>query len=158
MAVQVERPWDWMVKIVWESIEKEHLTSFLAQNNPFHLMAKILLIIAFLIKKNRWPLDHSLGFHSCPTQTSFKSPSPSPKNNHFKSRRPLDFDHSMKGREAELLVSCNLIRANGRPLDHSVKCPWEREKEKKRKRERDGKWTIDAGPKNRYRHWGMLIS
>jgi hypothetical protein len=32
-------------------------------------------------------------------------------------QRPLDFGHSVKGREAELLVSCNLICGNRQPLD-----------------------------------------
>jgi hypothetical protein len=63
-------------------------------------MAKILSMIDFFMKKNQWPLDHNLGFHSCPTQTSFESPSPSSKSSYFKSRRPLDFDLSVKGWEA----------------------------------------------------------
>jgi hypothetical protein len=90
---------------------------FLAQNNPSNLKAKILSMIDYLMKRNRRPLDHSLGFHSCPTQTSFKSPSPFSKSNHFKMRRSLDFGHSVKGREAELVVSCNLIGGNRWPLD-----------------------------------------
>jgi hypothetical protein len=61
------------------------------------------------MKKNQRPLDHSLGFHSCLTQTSFESPSPSSENHHLKLRRPLDFGLSVKGREAKLLVSCNVI-------------------------------------------------
>jgi hypothetical protein len=64
------------------------------------------------MKKNRQPLDHSLGFHSQPTQTSFESPSPSLESNHFKLRWPLDFGHSVKGQETELMVSCNLIGEN----------------------------------------------
>jgi hypothetical protein len=32
-------------------------------------------------EKNQRPLDHSLGFHLCPTQTFFKSPSPWSKSN-----------------------------------------------------------------------------
>jgi hypothetical protein len=90
---------------------------FLAQNNPSNLTAKTLSIIEFLITRNRRPLDHNLGFHSRPTQTSFESESPSSKSSHFKLRQPLDFGHSVKGREAELLVSCNLIGGNRRPLD-----------------------------------------
>ena len=88
-------------------------------------MAKILSMIDYLMKRNRRPLDHNLGFHSRPTQTSFESLSPSSKSNHFKMRRPLDFGHSVKGREAELLVSCNLIGGNQWPLDlgHSVNRP-----------------------------------
>jgi hypothetical protein len=78
-------------------------------------------MIDLLMKKNRRPLDHSLGFHFRPTQTSFESPSPSSKSNHFKLRQPLDFGHSVKGREAELLVSCNLIGGNQRPLDFQPK-------------------------------------
>jgi hypothetical protein len=35
-------------------------------------MAKILSMIDFFKKENRQPLDHSLGFHSYPTQTSFR--------------------------------------------------------------------------------------
>jgi hypothetical protein len=42
----------------------EHPTLFLAQNNPFNPMAKILSMIHFLMKKHRQPLDQSLGFHS----------------------------------------------------------------------------------------------
>jgi hypothetical protein len=80
-------------------------------------MAKILSMIDYLMKRNRRPLYHSLGFHSRPTQTSFESLSPSSKSNYFKMRRPLDFGHSVKGQEAELLVSCNLIGGNRRPLD-----------------------------------------
>jgi hypothetical protein len=82
-------------------------------------MAKILSIIDFLMKKNRWPLDHNLGFHSRPTQTPLESPSPSSNDKHFKLRRPLDFGHSVKGREADFLVSCNFIQLGGnrRPLD-----------------------------------------
>jgi hypothetical protein len=95
----------------------EHATLFLAQNNPSNLTAKILSMIDYLMKKNRRPLNHSLGFHSRPTQTSFESPSPSSKSNHFKMRQTLDFGHSVKGREAKLLVSCNLIGENRRPLD-----------------------------------------
>jgi hypothetical protein len=74
-------------------------------------------MIDFLMKNNRRPLDHSLGFHSRPTQTSFESPSPSSMSNHFKLRRPLDFGHSVKSREAELLVSCNSIGGSRWPLD-----------------------------------------
>jgi hypothetical protein len=74
-------------------------------------------MIDYLMKRNRRPLDHSLGVHSRPTQTFFESPSPSSKSSHFKMRQPLDFGHSVKGREAELLVSCNLIGGNRRPLD-----------------------------------------
>jgi hypothetical protein len=80
-------------------------------------MAKILSMIDYLMKRNQWPLDHSLGFHSRPTQTSFESPSPFSKSNDFKMRRPLDFGNSVKGREDELLVSCNVIGGNRRPLD-----------------------------------------
>jgi len=69
------------------------------------------------MKKKRQPLDHSLGFHSRPTHTSFESLSPSSKSDHFKLRWPLDFGHSVKGREAELLVSCDLIGGNRQPLD-----------------------------------------
>jgi hypothetical protein len=72
---------------------KEHATLFLAQNNPSNLMAKILSMIDYLMKRNRRPLDHSLGFHSHPTQPSFESPSPSSKSNYFKMWRPLDFGH-----------------------------------------------------------------
>jgi hypothetical protein len=98
----------WTV-IVWslqrpspKSKPKGASTLFLVQNNPSNLMAKILLMIDFLLKRNRWPLDHSLGFHSCPTQTSFESLSPSSKSNRLKLRQPLDFGHTAKGREAEL--------------------------------------------------------
>ena len=48
---------------------KEHSTWFLAQNNPSNLTANILSMIEFFMKRNRPPLNHSLGFHSCPTQT-----------------------------------------------------------------------------------------
>jgi hypothetical protein len=78
--------------------KKEHPTLFRAPNNSFNLMAKILSMINSLLKKNRRPLDHCLGFHSRPTQTSFKSPSPSFKSNHFELRWPLDFGCSVKGR------------------------------------------------------------
>jgi hypothetical protein len=80
-------------------------------------MTKILAMIDFLTKKNQWPLDHSLGFHSRPTQTSFESPSPSSKGNHFKLRQPWNFGYSVKGGEAELLISCNLIGGNRRSLN-----------------------------------------
>jgi hypothetical protein len=80
---------------------KEHPTLFLAQNNPSNPTAKILLRIDFLMKKERRPLDHSLGFHSRLTQTSFENPSPPSKSNHLKLRQPLDFGHSVKGREAD---------------------------------------------------------
>jgi hypothetical protein len=96
---------------------KEHATLFLAQINPSNLTVKILSMIDYLMKRNQRPLDHSLGFHSRPTQTSFESPSPSSKSNNFKMQRPLDFGHSVKGREAKLLVSCNLIGGNRQPLD-----------------------------------------
>ena len=76
-------------------------------------MVKILSMIDFLMGKNRRPLDHSLGFHSRPTQTSFKTPSPSSKSYHFKLRRPLDFGLSVKGREAGLST-----------VGHSVKRPY----------------------------------
>jgi hypothetical protein len=78
-------------------------------------MAKILLMIDFLMKKNRRPLDHSLSFHSRLTQTSFESPSLSSSNNHFKLQQPLDFGDfgdNVKGQETKLLVSCNLIGGN----------------------------------------------
>jgi hypothetical protein len=32
------------------------------------------------MERNWWPLDHSLGFQFCPTQTSFESLSPWPKS------------------------------------------------------------------------------
>ena len=73
-------------------------------------------MIDFFIEIDRRPLDHSLGFHPRPTQTSFESPSPSSNCNNFKLRRPLDFGHNMKDQEAELLISCNLIGENRRPL------------------------------------------
>ena len=67
------------------------------QNNPSNLTTKSLPMIDFLMKKNRRPLDHSLGFHYCLTQTSFESPSPSSKSMHFKLRQLLDFGLSVKG-------------------------------------------------------------
>ena len=45
----------------------------------------------FFHGKNQRPLEHSWGFHSRPTQTSFKSPSSWSKSKHFKLRQPLDF-------------------------------------------------------------------
>ena len=74
------------------------------------------------MKRNRRPLNRSLGFHSRPTQTSFESPSPSSKSDPFKLRWPLDFGYSVKGWEAVLLVSCNLIGGNWRPLDLRPMC------------------------------------
>jgi len=65
-----------------------------------------------LLKRDRQPLDHNLGFHSRPTQTSFESRLPSSKSNHFKLQWPMDFDLGVKGGEAELLVSCNTNRGN----------------------------------------------
>jgi hypothetical protein len=60
-------------------------------------MAKILSMIDFFMKKNRQPLEQSLGFHSRLTQTSFKSLPPSSKSNHLKLQRPLDFGLNAKG-------------------------------------------------------------
>ena len=57
----------------------------------------------FFHEKNLRPLDHSLGLHSRPTQTSFESPSPLSKSKHFKLHWPLDFGLSVKGWEATLL-------------------------------------------------------
>jgi hypothetical protein len=37
-------------------------------------------------------------------------------------RLPLDFGHSVKGREAELLVSCNVIGGNRQPLNLRPYC------------------------------------
>jgi hypothetical protein len=68
-------------------------------------------------EKNQQPLNHSLGFHFRPTRTSFESPSPSSKGNHFKLQLPLELGISVKDREAKLLVSCNMIGGNRRPLD-----------------------------------------
>jgi hypothetical protein len=69
------------------------------------------------MKKNRRPLDHSLGFHSRLTQTSFESPSPSSKSIHIESQQSFDFDLSVKGQEVELLVSRNMIGGNQQPQD-----------------------------------------
>ena len=41
------------------------------------LRAKIFLVINLFMRKKTRPLNHSLGFHSHPTQTSFESPLPS---------------------------------------------------------------------------------
>jgi len=73
-------------------------------NIPSNLTTKILSMIDFLMNKTWRPLNHSLGFHSRPTQTSIERPSPSSKSKHFKLQRPLDFSLSVKGREAELVI------------------------------------------------------
>jgi hypothetical protein len=77
-------------------------------------MAEILWVVDFLMEKNRRPLNHSLGFHSRLTQTSFENPSPSSESQHFELRQPLDFGLGVKGRKAKLWVSCNLIGGNQR--------------------------------------------
>jgi hypothetical protein len=74
-------------------------------------------MIDYLMKKNRRPLDHSLGFIPIQPKLPSRVRRLLQKVNHFKMRRPLDFGHSVKGRAAELLVSCNLIGGNRRPLD-----------------------------------------
>jgi hypothetical protein len=56
--------------------KKEHPTLSLAQYNASNLTAKILSMIDFFMKKKWRLVDHSLGFHSHPTQTSFESLSP----------------------------------------------------------------------------------
>ena len=56
--------------------KKEHPILFLVQKNPSNLTTKILIVFYFFMKKNQRPLNHSLGFHFYPTQTSFESPSP----------------------------------------------------------------------------------
>jgi hypothetical protein len=56
--------------------KKEHPILFPAQNNPSNLMAKILSMFDFFMEKKGWPLDHSLGFYSRLTQTSFEIPLP----------------------------------------------------------------------------------
>jgi hypothetical protein len=80
-----------------------------------------MLMIDFFNEKNRHPLNHSLGFHSCPTQTSFESLSSwSKKYCHvgiLESNGLWTLASSVKGREAEFLVSCNLIGGNRQPLD-----------------------------------------
>ena len=78
-------------------------------------MANVLSIIDFLMNKIRRPLDHNLDFR--PTQTSFKSLSPSSNSNHLILQQLLNFDHNLKNREAKLLISCNLIGGNQQPLD-----------------------------------------
>ena len=85
---------------------------FPAQNNPSDLTAKILSISDIFMKKNQRPLDDSLGFHSRVTQISFENPSSSSKGKQFRLQQPLDFGRSAKGREAELLASCNMIGGN----------------------------------------------
>ena len=60
---------------------KEHPTLFLAQHNPSNLTAKALVNVWIFLFKNQQTLNHSLGSHSRPTQTSFKSPSSSSKVN-----------------------------------------------------------------------------
>jgi hypothetical protein len=42
---------------------KEHPTLSFIQDNPSNLTAKILLVFKILMKKNRQPLNHSLGLH-----------------------------------------------------------------------------------------------
>jgi hypothetical protein len=53
------------------------------------------------------PLDHSLGVHSCPTKTSFRSPSPWSKSTTFVGISNCDglwtLASSVKGRETEFL-------------------------------------------------------
>ena len=105
---------------------KEHPTLFLAQNDPCNLTAKILSMVNFIRSKKTdglstivWvsipvrPKLHSRIRHLC-------------KNSkHFKLRHPLDFGHSVKSREAKLLVSCNLIDGNW-PLAIVWSAPWYR--------------------------------
>jgi hypothetical protein len=53
------------------------------------------------MKKDRRRVDHSLDFHSYPTQISFESTSPSSNNTrHVGKQRPLDLASSVQGREA----------------------------------------------------------
>ena len=79
------------------------------------------------MKEHRRPLDHSLGFHSCPTQTSFKSLLPRSKNIAMQCRI-LESDNlwtltsGVKGGEAEFLVSCNQFGGNRRPLNLKPQC------------------------------------
>jgi hypothetical protein len=89
----------------------------LLKTTPPNITVKISSLNDIFMKKNRRPLDHSLGFDSRRTQTSFESLSPFAKCNHFKLRRPLDFGLSVNRREVELLVSCNMIGGYRRPLD-----------------------------------------
>ena len=72
----------------------------------------------FVYDENWWPLDHSLGFHSCPTQTSLRVC----RFRQKVSIRPLDFGLSVKGREAKLLISWDVIGANRRHLDLRSQC------------------------------------
>jgi hypothetical protein len=70
---------------------------------PLQSNGKYLVSDWLSLKKHWRHVDRSLGFHNCPIQTSSESLSPSSKRNHFKLWQPLDFDLSVKGREAELL-------------------------------------------------------
>ena len=78
------------------------------------------------MKRNRRPLDHSLGFHSLPTQTSSREAVTLVKEfchvNILEVHGLWTLASSVKGRKAELLVSCNLIGGNRRPLDLWPQC------------------------------------
>ena len=80
----------------------------------------------FFVEKNQRPLDHSLGFHSCPIQTSFESPPPwSEETAMYIFWRGMAFGLwplNVNGREVEFLVSCNLIDGNQWPLDLRPYC------------------------------------
>jgi len=62
MAVQVERLWDQVAKLLWR-----------VQRNVLKIAYKFYFL--FFNEKTRRPLDHSLGFYFGSTQTSFESPS-----------------------------------------------------------------------------------
>jgi hypothetical protein len=79
-------------------------------------------ILFFSMKKDRHPLDHSLGFRSCSTRISFKSVRAALVKKYchvdvLKSNNLWTLASSVKGWEAEVLVSCDLIDGNRWPLN-----------------------------------------
>jgi len=79
-------------------------------SNELKLVHKIYF--SFCNENNRWPLDRSLGFYSCPIQTSFKSKPQVKKYCHVGILERDDLwtlAFSVKGQEAKFLIFCNLI-------------------------------------------------
>jgi hypothetical protein len=73
------------------------------------------------MKRIQWPLDHSLGLAKCRTQTFSQEAITLVKKcchvSILKVHGLWTLTSSVKGREAETMVSCNLIGGDRRPLD-----------------------------------------
>jgi hypothetical protein len=102
--------------------KKKHPIVFPAQNNPLQSNGQDLIsFFNIFMKKNRRPLDHSLGFHSCPTQTLLQVSITLVKK--YCHVGILDSDDlwiltsNVKGLEARFLLSCNLVGGYRQPLD-----------------------------------------